>query len=130
MKKTFTSIVILLSIIVLSNCSPKTSKTVANNSPSTKSAAAASGSDLVSKAQGTRTDQEQVDFLMKLSDQRQIQGKEIYEASCVKCHKLYSPDQFNSVSWVKIMKKMGPKAHLDETQYNKVSLYLVQNAKH
>ncbi|KXK42210.1 MAG: cytochrome C [Bacteroidetes bacterium OLB11] len=84
----------------------------------------------MSKAQGSRTDKEQVDFLMNLSQQRQSQGKEIYEASCVKCHKLHSPDQFNSIDWVKIMKKMGPKAHLDEIQYNKISLYLVQNAKH
>lgn len=53
------------------------------------------------------------------------QGKMIFENSCKKCHKLYSPDDFTSVEWVGIMNAMAPKAKLSEQQHQWVYDYIV-----
>ena len=132
MKKIITSGFILLAIIILRNCSPKAGKQVASDdTKKTESTSVpASKKSVVMEAQENRTDAEQVDFLMKMSQIRQDQGKQLYEASCGKCHKLYKTDKHDATGWVKVMKRMGPKARLQASQYNMISAYLVQNAKH
>ena len=135
MKKFILFSVIAVSIIIMTNCSPKVAKETAKTEKSeteTKSAPAKTQSllgDVVKDAQGERSNEEQVKMLASASDQRINEGKQLYETSCKNCHELYSPNSRNSISWVEIMKEMGPKAKLQQGGYMMISAYLTKNAK-
>jgi cytochrome c5 len=66
---------------------------------------------------------------MTLAPDRVSKGRLVFEASCKKCHELYSPGTRNADSWISIMREMGPKANLSPDHYTMVSAYLVQNAR-
>jgi cytochrome c5 len=51
-------------------------------------------------------------------------GKNLYENSCAKCHKLYEPKKFSQEEWQPILTKMQKKAHLDDTQMASISSYI------
>lgn len=144
MKKIAVFTIFVFSIIILVNCSPKTQKAVSktenakgdNNNTQTTIATAPSGSnenrnpnDVVKQAQGTKSDKEQVELLQQVSQARVDNGKTLYETNCKKCHELYNPSSRSAEGWVNIMKKMGPKAQLEQGPYMMISSYLVKNAK-
>lgn len=129
MKKLISITSIAFALFLLSNCSPKTGKETASSGSATTNNAPAANIDVVKMAQGDRSNEDQVAYLLAMSDQRRIEGKALYETSCKKCHKLHAPESLNAVSWVKIMKSMGPKAHLQQDAYSMISSYLVKNAK-
>ncbi|WP_294956828.1 cytochrome c [uncultured Flavobacterium sp.] len=52
------------------------------------------------------------------------EGKNLYENSCVKCHKLYEPKKFTKEEWAPILVSMGKKAKLNETQLASVTNYI------
>ncbi|WP_264536737.1 c-type cytochrome [Flavobacterium sp. N1736] len=52
------------------------------------------------------------------------EGKNLYENSCVKCHKLYEPKKFSQEEWKPILTRMQKKAHLDDTQMASISNYI------
>lgn len=52
------------------------------------------------------------------------EGKNLYENSCAKCHKLYEPKKFSQEDWKPILTRMQKKAHLDDTQIASVSNYI------
>lgn len=52
------------------------------------------------------------------------QGKGLFETHCARCHKLYSPTDFTQTEWEPILKKMQPKARLDDQQIDLVREYI------
>jgi cytochrome c5 len=52
------------------------------------------------------------------------EGKTLYENSCVRCHQLHAATEFNKEEWKRILTKMQPKAHLDNTQIASISDYI------
>lgn len=135
----FSAIAILL--VVLSNCSPKTSKSVSTSSTSTSSTSSESSTSTSSttssgvykpSASEVLTDAKveslKAEYAEMTPDQLE-KGKLVYESSCKKCHKLHSPNSYDAAEWMGIMRKMGPKAKLGEDHYRMVSAYLVKGAK-
>jgi cytochrome c5 len=53
-----------------------------------------------------------------------LAGKSLYENSCVRCHKLYSPKEYTQESWKPILVKMQRKARLDDAQIASISNYI------
>ena len=52
------------------------------------------------------------------------EGKNLYENSCVRCHKSFEPKKFTQEDWKPILVKMQKKAHLDDTQMASISNYI------
>jgi cytochrome c5 len=52
------------------------------------------------------------------------EGKNLYENSCARCHKLFEPKKFTQEDWKPILVKMQKKAHLDDTQMASISNYI------
>jgi len=57
------------------------------------------------------------------------EGKTIWENSCQKCHKLYSPENYTVRKWENILPRMSKRAKLDDKQSAHVRAYLLTNAK-
>lgn len=55
------------------------------------------------------------------------EGKSIYEASCAKCHKLFSPAKHTKEEWTGVLNRMAPKARINEQQKNLVYVYLTNS---
>lgn len=53
-----------------------------------------------------------------------MMGKNLYENSCAKCHKLYNPKEYIQEDWKPILIRMQKKAHLDDTQMVSISNYI------
>jgi hypothetical protein len=149
MRKLISLGLIASTLLVLANCSPKTSKSTAASKPATKDepksvpmpsssiqpqndpvdkSAPASSSNTQHPWDGKTAD-ELVEMYQNVNPQRLGNGQSIYESSCKKCHELYSPASKTASEWVVIMEKMGPNAKLDDGQHMMVSAYLVKNAK-
>lgn len=52
------------------------------------------------------------------------QGKELYDAKCGNCHKLFTPSDFSAEHWVPILKRMQKQAKLDDLQMKLVDDYV------
>lgn len=146
MRKIISLSFISLSLLVLVNCSPKTAKTTtaskttstsersSSSAGTSSSASPSSTSSSSSSSNGVqpwagKTTDEQIDMFKNANPERQDIGKKVYIANCGKCHELHAVETRDAASWVNVMKEMGPKAKLDNTQYMHVSSYLVNNAK-
>lgn len=57
-----------------------------------------------------------------------LEGKAVYEASCGRCHKLFSPDKGNMTQWTKWLNAMAPKAKLTDEEKQMVTNYISVNA--
>ena len=53
-----------------------------------------------------------------------VQGKQIFENSCSKCHDLPKPSQHSTEEWVGIMNAMAPKAKLTKEEHQLVFNYV------
>jgi cytochrome c5 len=51
-------------------------------------------------------------------------GKNLYENSCARCHKLYDPKKNSQEEWKPILIRMQKKAKLDDTQIASISNYI------
>lgn len=91
-------------------CTPKASKSVAGSKPAD---AAPTKSEVLS-----HFTQEKID-----------EGKVIFTGNCGKCHKLPPTEKFNNVQWTKIMKRMAPKAKLNEQDAELVRAFVIANSK-
>jgi hypothetical protein len=152
MKKLVSISFILLSLVILTNCSPKTAKKTASSEERTKSepqdkvaSEIAPVNDVVIeesvKVTPPRENSKGVTKLDEMSSDQQLMlfsdmaplrvemGKKIYTTNCNKCHDYYSPSSRSSEKWVDVMRTMGPKAKLNTDQYLMVAGYLVQNSK-
>lgn len=56
--------------------------------------------------------------------ENQIQGKELYQAKCASCHKLYATTDFSDEKWVNILKRMQPKAKINDAQREQIYDYI------
>jgi len=52
------------------------------------------------------------------------EGKNLYENSCARCHKLYDANKFTHEEWKPILARMQKKAKLDDTQMASISHYI------
>lgn len=52
------------------------------------------------------------------------EGKNLYDNSCAKCHKLYEPKKFSQEEWKPILTRMQKKAHLDDVKMAAISNYI------
>lgn len=53
-----------------------------------------------------------------------IEGKNLYGASCVKCHKLYEPKAYSKEEWTPILVRMQKKARLDDVKMASITNYI------
>ena len=147
MKKLISISLVLFSLSVLINCSPKTAKTTASSSD--KIERTDDGAKIAPTAVEVKADvveiktppvantktpadlslDEQLAMYNGMAPMRVEVGQKIYTQNCGKCHNLNAPDSRAADSWVNVMKKMGPKAKLNNEQYMMVAAYLVQNSK-
>ena len=54
-----------------------------------------------------------------------IQGKNIFENSCNKCHKLPAVTKHDDAGWMKTLSRMAPRAKLTDDQHQLVYDYLI-----
>jgi len=52
------------------------------------------------------------------------ESKNLYENSCNKCHKLYSPNEFRKEQWQVILKRMQKNTKLDDLQIAGIQDYI------
>lgn len=57
------------------------------------------------------------------------QGKTIYTTRCNRCHKLKNVSKYTPAHWDRILKRMIPKARLNETEAQQVTAYVKEYAK-
>ena len=57
------------------------------------------------------------------------QGKNVYTASCGRCHGLKPVENYTSDRWTNILKSMIPKARLNDAEAAQVTAYVMANAK-
>jgi cytochrome c5 len=53
-----------------------------------------------------------------------ISGKNLYDNSCGKCHKLFDPKEFSKTEWMPILKRMQRKAHLSDIEIAEIAGYI------
>jgi cytochrome c5 len=127
-------------LLGLVNCSPKSGKSVSTSSSSSTASTSSSSSSSSSSSttvytpslSSALTVDEIAGMKAEYSDlgaEQLAKGRTIYESSCKKCHTLHDPSSRNAEDWMNIMRKMGPKAKLDEYHYKYVSAYLVSKSK-
>jgi cytochrome c5 len=148
---------ILITLMVLVNCSPKTAKTTAKSEPAgsqTRQEVAVPTPVVVqaevvhedvnknegvvkspdakdeasSKFAGLNTTQKLTIF-SDMAPLRVEMGKKLYTTKCNKCHDYYEPSTRRADVWVDVMDRMAPEAKLSIDQHLMVGAYLVQNAK-
>ena len=122
MNKFIYSLIAFVGILAISNCSPKTVK---NTTTENKNI----GWVMVIPF-GSKSIEEQMDIVRSMeTEENKIDGGQIYQANCGKCHEFFQPDSRNIGSWMKVMKRMSKEAKLSEQQYKLVSVYLNSKAK-
>ena len=52
------------------------------------------------------------------------EGMYLYENNCAKCHKLYSPNEFNAEEWKTIVARMQKQAQLTDLDGQKIYNYV------
>lgn len=65
---------------------------------------------------------------MYSEDQLEI-GKNILHDDCAKCHKVFDPNSRTPEQWNAILRRMIPKARLNEADARLVRAYLIKHAK-
>ena len=53
-----------------------------------------------------------------------LEGKNLFENNCAKCHKLYNPKDYSAQDWKSILAEMQKKARLDDAQIGMISNYI------
>lgn len=70
---------------------------------------------------------EEVKPVAEVTEASIAEGKSIYEASCARCHKLFSPAKHTKEDWVGVLDRMAPKAKINEEQKHLVYIYLTNS---
>lgn len=52
------------------------------------------------------------------------EGKNLYENSCARCHKLYEPKKYSQEEWKPILVRMQKKAKVDDIQIASIANYI------
>jgi cytochrome c5 len=106
MKKVFTITALLFASVLLTECTPKKTAT-----------------------KEITPEEKVADVKKNFTPAQMEEGKAIWQTSCNKCHKLYSPDTRNVQSWEKILPVMSGKAKLTAEHAAMVRAYVLSNAK-
>lgn len=56
-----------------------------------------------------------------------MEGKNLFENNCAKCHRLHDPKEFSAEDWKPIVARMQKKAHLDDIAGQKIYNYVTMN---
>ena len=92
--------------VFITNCSPKASKVI-------------SSLPVESKEQ----------IVAQYTPQQLESGKAIFMANCDKCHKLKQPETRTAEKWNSVLKRMIPKAKLNDQDGQLVRAYLIAHSK-
>jgi cytochrome c5 len=57
-----------------------------------------------------------------------VHGKDLYNNSCARCHKLFAPTDFTRQDWAPILVRMQKKAKLDDAQMASITTYIHSEA--
>jgi cytochrome c5 len=101
MRKNIFTLTLLVAIAVLASCS-STKKTTVKKSSTTN---------------------------IILSEADIQHGKQVWETSCKRCHKLYAPESHTVKQWERILPRMEKRAKLSEMDGAKVRGYIMSLAK-
>lgn len=150
MKKLTSILVLLFSLSILINCSPKTAKTTAASEQSGKRDEVVAPvavehkhpepetpvRDVATKRDGptdavlsSLSNDQLLSMYRDMAPVRLEIGMKLYMKHCNKCHDYKKPETRTAESWVRVMKSMGPKAKLNNDEHLMVGGYLVNNAK-
>lgn len=111
-------------VLLATQCSPKTGKNTTSSDSSNETTTAPA-----EVAFADKNFEEQKAFVQNFNAERIQSGQQIYEAKCGKCHKLHDPADREANGWLKVMRRMAPKAKLSDGEYALVSGYLLNHAK-
>ena len=106
MRKLIVLQVLCCVVFLLCQCSPKSGRAVSATAVETKE-----------------------DINSKYSSAQLASGKQLYESHCDKCHSLKDPASRTPAQWDNILKKMIPRAHLNDDDSRLVRAYLIANSK-
>lgn len=56
-------------------------------------------------------------------------GKQLYETSCVRCHRLKEPTRYTAQEWPELVNKMQNRAKITDEQKNIMLRYLLAEVK-
>lgn len=153
MNKIISLALIVFTLCILINCSPKTTGKAASSESAKKSNADQQSQDAkVAVVEPVKQEvavinevkpnpvpgisdvselpyERQMALYTEMAPLRIDQGKKICSTKCGKCHDKPEPSAKNAAGWINIMKTMGPQAKLNMDEYLMVAGYLVQNAK-
>jgi len=84
-----------------------------------------------SKTTPTSTPSADVSVVSKpvISEVDILAGHQLFDQNCGRCHRLFSPTEFNEKRWVRIIDEMAPRARLNAEDKNKVLAFVLSNAK-
>jgi len=108
MKKIPILCMLVVVIIVLTQCAPKTGELLTTNNVSAEKIA------LIKK---------------QYTPDQMEKGMKLYETRCTECHELHEPSEFNIDRWEDILPSMSRRSHLSEEQASLVRAYLLTNAR-
>lgn len=57
------------------------------------------------------------------------EGRRVYQGSCGKCHKLFTPESRGVEKWEKVLPRMVKRSKLDDAAGGMVRAYLLAHAK-
>lgn len=104
MKKLVTIITVLLSTVVLVNCTSKKA-TTSNKSP-----------------------EEKIAEVKKMYSEADIaEGKQLFKDNCNKCHPYKEPETRTVEKWDRVLPRMTKRADLNDEQSAKVRAYILTN---
>jgi nitrate/TMAO reductase-like tetraheme cytochrome c subunit len=117
-----TKIIILASLSLLFSCATKS--VVADTSKTTAPTEIKVVQEAVSIERSVVPETKPVATKVTMLTRELYESKNLYENSCNKCHKLYSPNEFSKEEWPKILHKMQRKAKLDDPQIAGIQDYI------
>jgi cytochrome c5 len=117
-----TKIIILASLSLLFSCATKS--VVADTSKTTAPTEIKVVQEAVSIERSVVPETKPVATKVTMLTRELYESKNLYENSCNKCHKLYSPNEFSKDEWPKILHKMQRKAKLDDSQLSGIQDYI------
>lgn len=106
MRKRLLTSLLAPAVLFMINCTPKASKTITELPVESK---------------------EQI--VAKYNPDQLEQGKILFTGNCAKCHKLKEPGSRTPAEWNKVLKRMIPKAKLNDSDGQLVRAYLIANSK-
>jgi len=117
-----TKIIILASLSLLFSCATKS--VVSDTSKTTAPTEIKVVQEAVSIERSVVPETKPVATKVTMLTRELYESKNLYENSCNKCHKLYSPNEFSKEEWPKILHKMQRKAKLDDPQIAGIQDYI------